>query len=106
MPRAFRVKGRKALRTRGSRHLFSLQQPIDRLLLQGRGHGDGVKDGLCVFAFTSGHTIKCSLHAVALALGLPPAHVKPKVCVLWPLSLSEDDEVLSLADDGYSFTMW
>jgi hypothetical protein len=64
---------------------------------------DTTEDNLCVFAFLSDNTIRCSLHAVALTLGLPLARVKPKACLLWPLSFSEGDEVLSLSDDALSF---
>lgn len=64
---------------------------------------DTTEDGLCVFAFLSDYTIRCSLHTVGLTLGLPLAKVKPKACLLWPLSFSECDEVLSLSDDALSF---
>lgn len=64
---------------------------------------DTTEDGLCVFAFMSHHTIRCSLHAVGLTHGLPLGKVKPKACLLWPLSFSDGDEFLSLANDALSF---
>lgn len=64
---------------------------------------DTTEDGLCVFAFRSNHTIRCSLHAVGLTQGLPLGKVKPKACLLWPLSFSDGDEFLSLANDALSF---
>lgn len=60
-------------------------------------------DDLCVFAYVADHTIRCSLHTAGLALGLPLGKVKPKACLLWPLSFSDGDEILSLADDALSF---
>ena len=60
-------------------------------------------DGLCLFAFRSGRRVRCSLHAAAAVLGLPPEKVKPKSCLLWPLSFSEGKEVLSLIDDAPAF---
>jgi len=60
-------------------------------------------DGLCVFAFMAGHTIRCSLHSTALNLGLPLEKVKPQACLLWPLSSSENNEFLSLDNESLSF---
>jgi|GEM_PF-940332 len=65
---------------------------------------DTTEDGLCLFAFLSKHKIRCSLHAAASALGLPINQVKPKACLLWPVSYSDGDEVLSLTDDALSFS--
>ncbi len=64
---------------------------------------DTTEDGLCVFAFRSKNIIRCSLHALALARGLPLEKVKPKACLLWPLSFSDRDEFLSLANDALAF---
>jgi hypothetical protein len=64
---------------------------------------DTTEDGLCLLAYVAGHTIRCALHTVGTNLGLPLGKVKPKACLLWPMSLSEDDEVLSLAGDALSF---
>lgn len=64
---------------------------------------DTTEDDLCVFAFRSKHTIRCSLHAVGLTHGPPLSEVKPKACLLWPLSFSDGDEFLSLANDALSF---
>jgi len=60
-------------------------------------------DGLCLLAFRSKGRVRCSLHAAAVALGIPPEKVKPKACLLWPLSFSEGKEVLSLIDDAPAF---
>ncbi len=65
---------------------------------------DTTEDGLCLFAFLSKRKIRCSLHAAASALGIPINQVKPKTCLLWPVSYSEGDEVLSLTDDALSFS--
>ncbi len=64
---------------------------------------DTTEDGLCVLAFHSDQKTRCSLHAVALTLGLPLGKVKPKACLLWPMSCSEGEEHLSLSDDALSF---
>jgi hypothetical protein len=64
---------------------------------------DTTEEGLCLLAFASNNTIQCSLHTVASRLGLPLWHVKPKACLLWPLSFSEGKEVLSLDEDALSF---
>ena len=65
---------------------------------------DTTEDGLCLFAFLSKRKIRCSLHAAACALGLPIDQVKPKACLLWPMSYSEGYEMLSLTDDALSFS--
>jgi hypothetical protein len=64
---------------------------------------DTNEEGLCVFAFMSGGHIRCSLHAAGLKLELPLARVKPKACLLWPLSFSDGDSFLSLAKDALHF---
>ena len=64
---------------------------------------DTTEDGLCLLAYVADHTIRCSLHTAGTNLGLPLGKVKPEACLLWPLSLSEGDEVLSLAGDALSF---
>ena len=48
---------------------------------------DTAEDGLCLFAYWSHSRTNCSLHTVALNLGLPLEQVKPKVCMLWPIAL-------------------
>jgi hypothetical protein len=65
---------------------------------------DTTEDGLCLFAFRSSNTTRCSLHAAASVAGLPLEQVKPKACLLWPMTFSEGDEVLSLTDDALSFS--
>ena len=64
---------------------------------------DTAEDGLCLLAYVDDHKIRCSLHAAGANLGLPLGKVKPKACLLWPMSLSEGDEVLSLAGDALAF---
>ena len=65
---------------------------------------DTTEDGLCLFAFMSNNRIRCSLHAAASTLGLPLEQVKPKACLLWPMTFSEGKEVLSLTEDALSFS--
>ena len=65
---------------------------------------DTTEDGLCLFAFVSRGRVRCSLHAAASAAGLPLESVKPKACLLWPMTFSEREEVLSLTDDALSFS--
>lgn len=60
-------------------------------------------DGLCVFAYWSGNRTHCSLHTVALTLGLPLEQVKPKVCLLWPMHFSDGDEALGMINDAFQF---
>mgnify|MGYP001578606314 FL=1 len=64
---------------------------------------DTAEDGLCLLAYVADHKIRCSLHTAGTNLGLPLGKVKPKACLLWPMSLSEGDEVLSLAGDALSY---
>jgi len=64
---------------------------------------DTTEDGLCLFAYWSHHRTHCSLHTVAVTLGLPLEQVKPKVCLLWPMHFSEGDEVLSMISDAFRF---
>lgn len=65
---------------------------------------DTDEDGLCLFAYRSDHRINCSLHTVAMALGLPMEQVKPKVCMLWPMHFSDGDEVLGMISDAFQFS--
>jgi len=58
------------------------------------------EDGLCLFAFRDKGLYRCSLHAAERSLGLPFGSVKPKMCVLWPLTFSEDGRTLTLHDDA------
>jgi len=64
---------------------------------------DTTEDGLCLLAYVADHTIRCSLHTAGTNLGLPLGKVKPKACLLWPMSLSEGDEALLLDGDALSF---
>jgi len=61
---------------------------------------DTHENGLCVFAFKQKGLIRCSLHAVETKLGLPLGTVKPKVCILWPLTFNEKGDTLTLHDDA------
>jgi hypothetical protein len=63
---------------------------------------DTHENGLCVFAFKSKGLIRCSLHAVEISQGLPLGTVKPKMCVLWPLTFSEKGDTLTLHDNALS----
>ncbi len=64
---------------------------------------DTTEDGLCLFAYRSRHRLHCSLHTIAVELGLPLEQVKPKVCLLWPLHFSEGKEVLATISDAFQF---
>jgi hypothetical protein len=64
---------------------------------------DTTEDGLCLFAYVSQNKLRCSLHTVAMTLGLPLGKVKPKACLLWPMNFSEGEELLSLTEDALSF---
>ena len=64
---------------------------------------DTTEEGLCLFAYWSHQRIHCSLHTVAVTLGLPLEQVKPKVCLLWPMHFSEGDEVLAMINDAFLF---
>ena len=55
---------------------------------------------LCVFAYRKKGLIRCSLHTVEANLGLPLGSIKPGVCILYPLTFSEDGKVLTLHDDA------
>ncbi len=61
-------------------------------------------DGLCLFAYWSHGRIRCSLHTVAVTLGLPLEQVKPKVCLLWPMHFSDGNEVLAMINDAFLFS--
>jgi len=65
---------------------------------------DTNEDGLCLFAYWSHHRTHCSLHTVAMTLGLPLEQVKPKVCLLWPMHFSEGEEVLAMISDAFLFS--
>jgi hypothetical protein len=65
---------------------------------------DSDDDGLCVLAFEGhGKAILCSIHAAALAMGLPPAQVKPRSCTLWPLTISDDPKIVSVQEDAFEY---
>jgi hypothetical protein len=64
---------------------------------------DATEDGLCLFAYAARRKIQCALHTVAMERGVPLATVKPKTCLLWPMTFSEGEEFLSLTDDALLF---
>jgi len=64
---------------------------------------DTTEEGRCLFAYWSGKKTRCALHTASVALGYALEDVKPKACLLWPMSFSEGEELLSLADDALSF---
>ncbi|MBQ26552.1 MAG: hypothetical protein CMH81_00190 [Nitrospiraceae bacterium] len=65
---------------------------------------DTTEDGLCVFAYQSEDKTRCGLHSAAAHLKIPFDQVKPAVCLLWPLSISDDDpQQLSIAEDALAF---
>jgi hypothetical protein len=85
------------LTTRGYDNVFEEEEP-------GLFSIDTDDDGLCLFAHWSHDRIHCSLHTVAMTLGLPLEQVKPKVCLLWPMHFSDGDEVLAMINDAFLFS--
>jgi hypothetical protein len=64
---------------------------------------DTTEDGLCLFAYRAKRKTRCALHSVGVERGIPLSAVKPKACLLWPLTFSEGAEALSLTDDALLF---
>ena len=64
---------------------------------------DTTEDGLCLFAYAARRKIQCALHTVGIKRGIPLSEVKPKACLLWPMTFSEGAEALSLTDDALLF---
>jgi hypothetical protein len=66
---------------------------------------DQTKDDLCVFAYYGRRReVLCSLHAVAEKYGYKPENIKPRVCTLWPLALTDDKPCyLTVDDDAFLF---
>lgn len=65
---------------------------------------DTTEDGLCVFAYSKGDKILCALHSAAVNLGIPVHEVKPKACLIWPLTISEGKrKILSMDHDVLEF---
>ena len=64
---------------------------------------DTTEEGLCLFAYRTRRRTQCALHSVGVANGIPLAQVKPKACLLWPLTFSEGAEALSLTEDAHRF---
>ncbi|MBS3820280.1 MAG: DUF3109 family protein [Phycisphaerae bacterium] len=62
-------------------------------------------DGVCVFAYRSRNgQMLCALHSLALKHGIEPGAVKPKSCLLWPLTLSQGPpRHLSTIDDAFDW---
>lgn len=63
---------------------------------------DTHEDGLCVFAYHKKGETRCALHSVALDLKVPVKSVKPLVCMLWPLAISDDSNP-TVDVDAYAF---
>ena len=84
------------LTTRGYDNVFEEEEP-------GLFSIDTTEEGLCLFAYRSHRRTHCSLHTVAVTLGLPLEQVKPKVCLLWPMHFSEGNEVLTAINDAFLF---
>jgi len=61
--------------------------------------------GFCVFSyFNKSHPLLCSLHSAALEHGLPVTKIKPRSCLLWPLAISDANQlVLTVQSDAFSF---
>lgn len=66
---------------------------------------DQKKLDLCVFAYYGRRReILCSLHTVAEKFGYKPEIIKPRVCTLWPLALTDDKPCyLTVDDDAFLF---
>lgn len=65
---------------------------------------DTTDEGRCLFLYESRRRLRCALHTVAVENGLPITAVKPKSCLLWPMTFSEGAEALSLTDDALDFS--
>jgi len=85
------------LTTRGYDNVFEQEEPNLFSI-------DTDDDGLCLFAYWSRGRIRCSLHTVAVTLGMPLEQVKPKVCLLWPMHFSDGNEVLAMINDAFLFS--
>ena len=64
---------------------------------------DTDEKGLCVFAYKSRGLVRCSLHTVEKERGMPMGSIKPAVCLLWPLTYSEDGRTLTLTSEALSY---
>lgn len=65
---------------------------------------DTDEEGACAFGFWRDGTLQCSIHAAAVAMGLPWERLKPRVCSLWPLSLSSAGPLtLSYDTEAFAF---
>lgn len=58
---------------------------------------------LCVFGYKAKERkIACSLHTVAVEMGIPVNSIKPLACILWPLALVESDPLVLSVQEGIS----
>jgi len=64
---------------------------------------DTHEDGLCVFAYHKKGETRCALHSVALDLKVPIKAVKPLVCILWPLAVSDEPNP-TVDVDAYAYS--
>jgi hypothetical protein len=73
--------------------------------LGGRLHAiDTTDDGRCLLAYVHNGSLRCSLHSAAEKTGIPPHNVKPRSCILWPLTLSSGRPPrLSVDPNAYTF---
>ena len=64
------------------------------------------EDGLCVFGYRKDGETLCALHSTALEMGVPLEIVKPQVCILWPLAISDPpDEKIGVDHYAYKFSL-
>ena len=96
MPEAAKFS-RNLLTARGYDNVFEQEEPNLFSI-------DTDDDGLCLFAYWFRGRIRCSLHTVAVTLGMPLEQVKPKVCLLWPMHFSDGNEVLAMINDAFLFS--
>ncbi len=63
------------------------------------------REGLCRLACRADDgRVLCALHSAALHAGIPPAQVKPRSCLLWPLALAgRGHRTVSVQQDAYDF---
>lgn len=58
-------------------------------------------DGLCAFTCRgAGGEVLCALHRLALERGIPPERLKPRPCILWPLSTTSSSPAVLSVQEG------
>lgn len=63
---------------------------------------DTHEDGLCIFAYHKKGETRCALHSAALDLHVPLKEIKPLVCMLWPLAISDGSQPI-VDVDAYAY---